>query len=145
MLTPERIFIAHAQATPSIHLTTFSTPINDMLGSADRDMHSQSCSLGGYADLLSTTYWAGLTETRSRNYACWAEVLTWKTMSPPSSMTAGRMRVSSSSLIMATTSLSSSEMAVFEVCAAGSVNRGSPACSKLPHYLHMCWHTMSLA
>ena len=54
-------------------------------------------------------------------------MLTWKTMSPPSSMTAGRMRVSSSSLIMATTSLSSSEIAVLEVCAAGSVNSGSPA------------------
>ena len=53
-------------------------------------------------------------------------LLTWNTMSPPSSMTAGRMRVSSSSLIMATTSLSSSEMAVDDAWAAGSVNSGSP-------------------
>ena len=52
---------------------------------------------------------------------------TWNTMSPPSSMTAGRMRVSSSSLIMATTSLSSSLMAVSLCADAGSVNSGSPA------------------
>ena len=62
-------------------------------------------------------------------------------MSPPSSMTAGRMRVSSSSLIMATTSLSSSEMAVLEVCAAGSVNSGSPALAdRLPHRFYMTGH-----
>ena len=48
-------------------------------------------------------------------------------MSPPSSMTAGRMRVSSSSLIMATTSLSSSWIAVSLFAALwGSVNNGSP-------------------
>ena len=53
----------------------------------------------------------------------------WNWMSPPSSCTAGRIRVSSSSLIMATTSLSSSWMAVLDVEAAvsASVNSGSPA------------------
>ncbi len=55
---------------------------------------------------------------------------TLNTMSPPSSMTAGLMRVSSSSLIIATTSLSSSLIAVsdFSVLLA-SVTKGSPVTS----------------
>lgn len=65
-------------------------------------------------------------------------------MSPPSSWTLGRIRVSSSSLIMATTSESSARISVSAGAApAASVNRGSPALKNRSEHEFSRWMSES--